>query len=61
MTLLPPLRLGRITTFQSMMNALGYGMGYRLYHRDEPAFRAESKPLLTEFDIHNGLESCELY
>ena len=34
-------------------------MGYRLDRLDEPGFIAVSKPLLTEFDIHYRLESCE--
>ena len=34
-------------------------MGYRLNRLDEPVFIAVSKPLLTEFDIHQRLESCE--
>ena len=34
-------------------------MGYRLNRLDEPVFIAVSKPLLTEFDIHYRLESCE--
>ena len=37
-------------------------MGYRLNRLDEPVFIAVSKPMLTEFGIHYGLESCaELY
>ena len=36
-------------------------MGYRLNRLDEPVFIAVSKPLLTEFDIHQRLESCEGY
>ena len=34
-------------------------MGFRLNRLDEPVFMAVSKPLLTEFDIHLRLESCE--
>ena len=34
-------------------------MGYRLNRLDGPVFMAVSKPLLTEFDIHYRLESCE--
>ena len=34
-------------------------MGYRLNRLDELIFMAVSKPLLTEFDIHLRLESCE--
>ena len=33
-------------------------MGYRLNRLDKPVFIAVSKPLLTEFDIHQRLESC---
>ena len=33
-------------------------MGYRLNSLDEPIFKAVSKPLLTEFGIHQRLESC---
>ena len=33
-------------------------MGYRLNRLDEPVLIAVSKPLLTEFGIHHGLESC---
>ena len=36
-------------------------MGYRLNRLDEPVFIAVSKPLLTEFDIHQRLESCGGY
>ena len=35
-------------------------MGYRLNRLDEPVFMAVPKPMLTEFDIHYRLESCEL-
>ena len=35
-------------------------MGYRLNHLDEPVFMAVSKPMQTEFGIHNRLESCEM-
>ena len=35
-------------------------MGYHLNRLDEPIFMAVSKPLLTEFGIHHGLESCDL-
>ena len=34
-------------------------MGYRLNRLDEPVFIAVSKPLLTDFGIHRGLESCD--
>ena len=34
-------------------------MGYRLIRLDEPVLIAMSKPLLTEFDIHHRLESCD--
>ena len=34
-------------------------MGYHLNRLDEPIFIAVSKPLLTEFEIHHILESCE--
>ena len=33
-------------------------MGYRLNRLDEPVLIAVSKPLLTEFTIHQRLESC---
>ena len=33
-------------------------MGYHLNRLDEPVFMAESKPMLTDFDIHYRLESC---
>ena len=33
-------------------------MGYRLNRLDEPVRIAVSKPLLTEFGIHERLESC---
>ena len=33
-------------------------VGYRLNCLDKPVFIAVSKPLLTEFGIHNRLESC---
>ena len=33
-------------------------MGYSLIHLDVPVFIIVLKPLLTEFDIHNRLESC---
>ena len=36
-------------------------MGYRLNRLDEPVFITLSEPLLTEFDIHHGLESCDSY
>ena len=36
-------------------------MGYRLIGLDEPVLIPVSKPLLTEFDIHHRLESCELF
>ena len=35
-------------------------MGYRLNRLDEPIFMAVPKPMLTEFDIHYILESCDL-
>ena len=34
-------------------------MGYRLNRLDEPVFMAWPKPILTEFGIHQRLESCE--
>ena len=34
-------------------------MGYCLNRLIEPVFMAVSKPLLTEFGIHDRLESCE--
>ena len=33
-------------------------MGYRLNRLDEPVFVAVPKPMLTEFGIHQRLESC---
>ena len=33
-------------------------MGYRLNLLDEPVFMAVPNPMLTEFGIHHGLESC---
>ena len=34
-------------------------VGYCFNRLDEPVFMAVSKPLLTEFGIHRGMESCE--
>ena len=36
-------------------------MRYRLNHLDEPVFIAGPKPLRSEFDIHQRLESCVVY
>ena len=33
-------------------------MGYRLNCLDEPVIMAVPNPMLTEFGIHHGLESC---
>ena len=35
-------------------------MGYRLNRLGEPVFMAGPKPMLTEFGIHDRLESCAL-
>ena len=35
-------------------------MGYHLNRLDEPVFMAVPKPMLTEFGIHDRLESCAL-
>ena len=35
-------------------------MGYRFNCLDEPVLKAVAKPMLTEFGIHNRLESCEV-
>ena len=35
-------------------------VGYRLNRLDEPVFMAGPKPMLTEFGIHQRLESCAL-
>ena len=34
-------------------------VGYRSNCLDEPVFMAGPKPMLTEFGIHHGLESCD--
>ena len=36
-------------------------MGYRLNRLDEPVFMAGPEPMLTEFGIHQRLESCVLF
>ena len=36
-----------------------YVVGYRLNRLDEPVFMAGPKLMLTEFGIHQRLESCE--
>ena len=33
-------------------------MGYHLNHLDEPVFMVGLEPMLAEFGIHYGLESC---
>ena len=35
-------------------------MAYHLNRLDEPVFMAVPKPMLTEFGIHDRLESCEI-